>query len=153
MPGIRTDRLTGGVRYWHGQFDDARLAVALTRTAIRQGACVLSHCRVTELIDGPATVAGRRVRGVVAEDRETGRRIPVAANCVINATGVWVDVHNADPAADTKRMSREHVVLLSATGLVTVTGGKWTTYRAVAEDVLKTCFARGLLPARPAGRA
>jgi glycerol-3-phosphate dehydrogenase len=32
-------------------------------------------------------------------------------------------------------------------GLVTVTGGKWTTYRAMAEDVLQRCMARGLLPA------
>jgi glycerol-3-phosphate dehydrogenase len=34
---------------------------------------------------------------------------------------------------------------------VTVTGGKWTTYRAMAEDVLARCVASGLLPTRPAG--
>jgi glycerol-3-phosphate dehydrogenase len=32
-----------------------------------------------------------------------------------------------------------------------VTGGKWTTYRAMAEDVLTRCMAKGLLPPRPAG--
>jgi glycerol-3-phosphate dehydrogenase len=32
-----------------------------------------------------------------------------------------------------------------------VTGGKWTTYRAMAEDVLAQCFSAGLLPSRPAG--
>jgi glycerol-3-phosphate dehydrogenase len=31
-------------------------------------------------------------------------------------------------------------VLVSRSGLVTVTGGKWTTYRAMAEDVLEKCF-------------
>ena len=39
----------------------------------------------------------------------------------------------------------------SKTGLVTVTGGKWTTYRAMAEDVLAECFHIGSLPARAAG--
>ena len=58
------------------------------------------------------------------------------------------------PAAggrETRRISREHACVVSPRGLVTVTGGKWTTYRAMAEDVLARCFAAGILPARPAG--
>jgi glycerol-3-phosphate dehydrogenase len=51
----------------------------------------------------------------------------------------------------TKTLSREHTVLVGRSGLVTVTGGKWTTYRAMAEDVLEKCFEAGLLPRRPAG--
>jgi len=35
---------------------------------------------------------------------------------------------------------------------VTVTGGKWTTYRAMAEDVLRRCADKGLLSSRPAGK-
>jgi glycerol-3-phosphate dehydrogenase len=46
---------------------------------------------------------------------------------------------------DTKGLSREHTVLVSRSGLVTVTGGKWTTYRAMAEDVLTKCFSKHLL--------
>jgi glycerol-3-phosphate dehydrogenase len=46
----------------------------------------------------------------------------------------------------TKSFSREHTVLASPSGLVTVTGGKWTTYRAMAEDVLAHCASTGLLP-------
>ncbi len=42
-------------------------------------------------------------------------------------------------------------MLVDKSGLVTVTGGKWTTYRAMAEDVLAQCFGSGLLPARAAG--
>jgi glycerol-3-phosphate dehydrogenase len=57
---------------------------------------------------------------------------------------------HGDPA-DTKRISREHTILVSPHGLVTVTGGKWTTYRAMAEDVLTACFKAKLLPARPGG--
>jgi glycerol-3-phosphate dehydrogenase len=42
-------------------------------------------------------------------------------------------------------------VLVSRSGLVTVTGGKWTTYRAMAEDVLEKCFEAGLLAKVAAG--
>jgi len=41
-------------------------------------------------------------------------------------------------------------VIVSRSGLVTVTGGKWTTYRVMAEDVLGACLERGLLKANPA---
>jgi glycerol-3-phosphate dehydrogenase len=51
----------------------------------------------------------------------------------------------------TKTISREHTVLVSRSGLVTVTGGKWTTYRAMAEDVLDQCFENNLLPQRAGG--
>jgi glycerol-3-phosphate dehydrogenase len=52
---------------------------------------------------------------------------------------------------ESKQISREHLILLSPDGLVTITGGKWTTYRGMAEDVLAACFSHGLLDARPAG--
>jgi glycerol-3-phosphate dehydrogenase len=253
-PGLQSKRLAGAIRYWDGQFDDARFAVALARTSIREGAIVLNHCRAKRLITD-----GGRVAGVAIEDRETGECFDVRSRCVVNATGVWVDalrkldapaaadlvapsqgVHlvvdrdrfpsssamlvpkTADgrvlfavpwlgkvilgttdtprhdtpleprpfaeeidfilteagrrlaarltrsdvrsawaglrplvkPAAggrDTKRISREHTVEVSPHGLVSVTGGKWTTYRAMAESVLDTCMSHGLLPNRPAG--
>jgi glycerol-3-phosphate dehydrogenase len=53
--------------------------------------------------------------------------------------------------ASTKALSREHTVIVGHSGLVTVTGGKWTTYRAMAEDVLDRAMTRGLLPRRPGG--
>ena len=37
-------------------------------------------------------------------------------------------------------------MLISRSGLVTVTGGKWTTYRAMAQDVLEKCVAAHLFP-------
>ena len=48
-----------------------------------------------------------------------------------------------EDGGNTKSISREHTVLASRSGLVTVTGGKWTTYRAMAEDVLQKCFDTG----------
>ena len=258
LPNVRTDGLKGAVRYWDGQFDDARLALALARTAAQHGALLINYCGVAGLLhtDG-------KVDGVVARDAETGEQFEVRARCVINATGVWVDelrrqddehagreaedivapsqgVHvvvdrefmpsdhaliipktsdgrvlftvpwlgkviigttdtprhdlsrEPDPfreelefilsesakylkrapapadirsiwvglrplvkppksaGNDTKTRSREHTVLVSPSGMVTVTGGKWTTYRAMAVDVLQHCIDRALLPARSA---
>jgi glycerol-3-phosphate dehydrogenase len=63
---------------------------------------------------------------------------------------MWVGLRplvkpQGDEGDDTKGLSREHTVLVSRSGLVTVTGGKWTTYRAMAEDVLEKCAGRRLL--------
>jgi glycerol-3-phosphate dehydrogenase len=69
---------------------------------------------------------------------------------------IWVGLRplvkpQHDDGEATKTISREHTVLVSRSGLVTVTGGKWTTYRAMAEDVLEKCFVKQLLPRRLAG--
>ena len=267
LPGVKTSgplgQLQGGVRYWDGQFDDARLAVLLARTALSRGALLLNHCAATGLLH-----QNGQVRGLQVQDRETGASATLRARCVVNATGVWVDAVRAmdcaaqtpatavpaptplvapsqgvhlvvdraflpgdhallvpktadgrvlfavpwlgktilgttdtprqdlarEPAPfaeevafilgesarylarapqrsdvrsvwvglrplvkaqsdglDTKTLSREHTVLIAASGLVTVTGGKWTTYRSMAEDVLARAMARGLLPHRPGG--
>ena len=59
----------------------------------------------------------------------------------------------SDGGAGTKALSREHTVVVDRNGLVTVTGGKWTTYRAMAEDVLQQCFDAGRLPPRAGGQS
>jgi len=69
---------------------------------------------------------------------------------------VWVGLRplvkpSGEDGEKTKTLSREHTVVVGRSGLVTVTGGKWTTYRAMAEDVLERCFDRHLLPRRAAG--
>ncbi len=253
LPTVRTQGLKGGIRYWDGQFDDARLALALARTAASRGALVVNYCAATGLRH-----ENGKVVGLTCQDRETGAAHEIAARCVINATGVWVDefrqkdgeaigrpvrpivapsqgVHVVvdreflpgdhalmvpktadgrvlfgvpwlgkvilgttdtprqdlpeeprpfrqelefilgeagrylqraprpedirsmwvglrplvkplgDNGDETKGLSREHTVLVSRSGLVTVTGGKWTTYRAMAEDVLEKCADRRLL--------
>jgi glycerol-3-phosphate dehydrogenase len=257
LPTAHREGLKGGIKYWDGQFDDARLALTLARTAASRGALVLNYCPVTSL----RHEAGRVV-GLTCRDSETGVTFDVSARCVINAAGVWVDeLRQADGEAigrpvrpmvapsqgvhvvvdreflpgdhalmvpktadgrvlfgvpwlgkvilgttdtprhdlaleprpfraelefilgeaarylvraplasdirsmwvglrplvkpqgedgeDTKGLSREHTVLVSRSGLVTVTGGKWTTYRAMAEDVLTRCFEQHLLEPRP----
>lgn len=259
LPTARPDGLKGGVKYWDGQFDDARLALALARTAATRGALLVNYCAATGLLHD-----GGKVVGLTCEDRETGQSLRLQARCVVNAAGVWVDefrqkdgealgrpakpmvapsqgVHLVvdreflpgdhalmvpktadgrvlfgvpwlgkvilgttdtprgdlarepdafaeevqfilgesarylkrvptradvksiwvglrplvkppdDDGANTKGLSREHTVLASRSGLVTVTGGKWTTYRAMAEDVLEKCFEQSLLQRTEAG--
>jgi glycerol-3-phosphate dehydrogenase len=50
---------------------------------------------------------------------------------------------------DTASLSREHAVLVSRSGLVTVAGGKWTTYRKMAEDAVDQAESVAGLTARP----
>jgi glycerol-3-phosphate dehydrogenase len=248
-PGVRPQELVGAVKYWDGQFDDSRLAIALARTATAWGAVVLNHCPVLGLLHTDGKVSGATVK-----DAETGDDIAVQAKCVVNATGAWVDelrrldtgtdsqmvspsqgIHLAvdreflpgdhallvpktsdgrvmfavpwlgkvllgttdtprdvietepTPLADevdfilgeagkilarkpspadvlsiwggvrplvkpqgnapgsTNFISREHTIVVDKSDLVTVTGGKWTTYRAMAEDVLACCVEAGLI--------
>jgi glycerol-3-phosphate dehydrogenase len=87
-----------------------------------------------------------------APRREDVRSVWVGLRPLVKPQGE--DSANGDAAhatASTKSISREHTVIVGRSGLVTVTGGKWTTYRAMAEDVLERAMARGLLPRRPAG--
>jgi glycerol-3-phosphate dehydrogenase len=46
-------------------------------------------------------------------------------------------------------LARDHAVLVSASGLVTIAGGKWTTYRRMAEDTVDRAAAVGNLVPRP----
>ncbi|MCB1887327.1 MAG: glycerol-3-phosphate dehydrogenase/oxidase [Rhodocyclaceae bacterium] len=54
-----------------------------------------------------------------------------------------------DGGEQTARLSREHRVDVSDSGLVTITGGKWTTYRQMAIDAVDVAAARAGLPRRP----
>lgn len=256
LPGVRMQGLKAGVKYWDGQFDDARLAVTLARTAAAQGALLVNYVPVTNLVHQDGKVIGVRY-----ETADTGRSGEIQARCVVNATGVWVDevrrmddqaagrstrpmvapsqgvhlvvdrefmpgdhallvprttdgrvlfavpwlgkvilgttdtlrdqieveprplaeesrfilgeaarylaraprvedvrsawvglrplVRPTHESGDTKKINREHTVMASDSGLVTVTGGKWTTYRAMAEDVLSKCMESGLLERLP----
>ena len=270
VPNLHTQGLKGSVKYWDGQFDDARLALALARTAAQRGALLINYCNALELthsnglgVDSSARDHTGQITGLLAQDHETKQTYPIKATCVVNAAGVWVDALRAqdeaaagaksidmvapsqgvhvvvdreflagehaiivphtsdgrvlfavpwlgkviigttdtprhdlsrepDPYAEelefilresaryltraptradiksiwvglrplvkppkdehgnTKAISREHTVLISKSKMVTVTGGKWTTYRAMAQDVLQHCVDAKLLPNRQA---
>lgn len=85
-PALRPDALSGAVRYFDAQTDDARHTLTVARTAAAYGATVLNSAELVEL-----TRAGDRVVGAVIDDAETDRRITVSAQVVVNCTGVWTD--------------------------------------------------------------
>ncbi|MDX1532172.1 MAG: glycerol-3-phosphate dehydrogenase/oxidase, partial [Rhodothermales bacterium] len=239
IPTIEPEGLDGGVVYFDGQFDDARLAINMAQTAAEQGACLLNYCEVVGLLKTADEVSGVRAR-----DAESGETYELPARVVINATGAFTDrvrrmddpdakamiapsqgvhitlsrsflpgdtaimvpktddgrvlfaipwhdvilvgttdtpvestpleprpfaeelefllVHagrylTGDPTADdvlstfaglrplvgsadedegTASLSRDHTLHIAKSGLVTITGGKWTTYRKMAEDTI-----------------
>jgi glycerol-3-phosphate dehydrogenase len=251
LPTLETRGLRGGVIYYDGQFDDARLAVDMARTAADLGGAVANYVRVTRLLKRDDIV-----RGVIAEDVETGESLEIPARVVVNATGAFTDalrrmdepgapalvapsqgVHivldrsflpgssaimvprtedgrvlfaipwhgrvvvgttdtpvpeatleprplpeelafllahaarylTRDPTEadvlstfagirplvrsgagdDTAALSRDHSVIISRSGLVSVVGGKWTTYRNMAEDAVDQAAVVGQLEERP----
>ncbi|HEY6270882.1 MAG TPA: glycerol-3-phosphate dehydrogenase/oxidase [Terriglobales bacterium] len=251
LPTINPDGLRGGVVYYDGQFDDARLLINMVATAAEQGATLVNYCRVTGLTkdrDG-------FVNGVAARDEESGHDFIATGKIVVNATGPFTDAVRrlADPSvqamispsqgihlvfdrsflpgnsaimvprtsdgrvmfaipwhghtlvgttdtaipeptldpcpkeeeiefilktateylhkAPTRRdvlsvftgirplvkasnsrnsaaLSRDHTIHIDESGLLNIAGGKWTTYRRMAEDCVNQAATLGKLPER-----
>jgi glycerol-3-phosphate dehydrogenase len=79
-PALSPAGLRGAILSWDAQLeDDARLVVALARTAAAHGARVITYCEVTEVGQGTARV----------HDLRSGDRFDLSARQVVNATGVW----------------------------------------------------------------
>jgi glycerol-3-phosphate dehydrogenase len=255
FPMLKHQGLRGGVLYYDGQFDDARMNLAIGLTAAREGAVIANHVAVESLMQ-----QGGRVSGAEVVDRLTGERFEVPARAVVNATGPFTDavrrmedadarpmvtassgihivldqrfsppatgllipqtedgrvlfllpwlghtlvgttddeaaieeeprVHEeeiayvlrhvdryfdvpvtrsdvkaawsglrplvSDPeAADTAGLSRDHIVNVGPAGLITVAGGKWTTYRRMAVDAVNEAVRVGSLsPSQPSRTA
>jgi glycerol-3-phosphate dehydrogenase len=83
-PQMRPKGLTGGIVYHDGVEDDARLALAVLRTAVADGAIAATRVQATAPI-----VDGEGVTGVRARDLLSGRELEIHAGRVIDATGVW----------------------------------------------------------------
>ena len=85
MQTLSADRVAGGYLYYDAHTDDARLTLALCRTAAAHGAVVANYAGVTSLRkDGEERVRGARVQA-------DGDEIDVRADVVVNAAGVWTD--------------------------------------------------------------
>ncbi|SFU75095.1 glycerol-3-phosphate dehydrogenase [Pustulibacterium marinum] len=54
-----------------------------------------------------------------------------------------------DDSSKTKEISRSHKILVSKSGLVTITGGKWTTFRRMAQDTIDRAIQENQLPNKP----
>uniref|UniRef100_A0A8C3N510 Glycerol-3-phosphate dehydrogenase n=1 Tax=Geospiza parvula TaxID=87175 RepID=A0A8C3N510_GEOPR len=86
------------------------------------------------------TIAGTtdKVRNYLGPDVEVRRGDVLAA-----WSGIRPLVTNPD-SKDTQSLSRNHVVTVSDSGLITIAGGKWTTYRAMARDTIDAAVTMGL---------
>lgn len=109
-PTLGPSGLRGGVVYQDGQFDDARLAIALMRTLLGLGGLALNRMAVVGFLKESG-----RVAGVESVDRETGEAFAIRARAVVNATGVEADaVRSMDEPAAVSSMAPSrgsHLVL------------------------------------------
>jgi len=99
LPTLNTDHLVAGFLYFDARADDARLTLALLRTAAFEfGAAVVNYAPVTRLTtDGDGATDGAIVRPSGGETEE----FQIRARVVVNATGVWADAIRAlDEGAD-----------------------------------------------------
>ena len=73
---------------------------------------------------------------------------PTTADVKSVFAGLRPLVHPGGTSGSTKSISRNHEVFVSGSGVVTIVGGKWTTYSKMAEDTMKQVIAVGGLDDR-----
>jgi glycerol-3-phosphate dehydrogenase len=96
IPNLEPDGLRGGVMYYDGQFDDARLAINMAQTVVDAHGFPLNYVKVTGLLKNGAGL----IEGVLATDMVSGETLNLHARVVVNAAGIFTDeVMRLDDAA------------------------------------------------------
>jgi glycerol-3-phosphate dehydrogenase len=85
-PSLRQDIVTGAIKYFDAQVDDARHTMSVARTAARHGAIIATEVSAESLIR-----EGKRVVGVNALDLASGKKISIKAKATVMCAGVWSD--------------------------------------------------------------
>ncbi len=85
-PGLRTEGLLGGARYFDAQVDDARLVITTVIAAAEAGAAVANRIEAVGVDTGDWP--GHRIS---ARDAESGDEWTIDALSVVNATGPWAE--------------------------------------------------------------
>ena len=110
-PDLRTDELTGAIRYYDCQVDDARLVVTLARTAAQHGAH-RRHADAGHRLPARGRAGRRRARDATSRPAPT---LEVRARVVVNAAGVWTDevqgLLGGDLALDVEASKGIHLVV------------------------------------------
>ena len=84
---INPSKISAGVEYHDGQFDDTRLAINTLQSAVKLGAIVINYCSVTGLLKDNEG----KVSGVKFFDEEGRNEFEIKGKQVVNATGVFAD--------------------------------------------------------------
>ena len=100
-PSLERVDLTGGAVYYDACTDDARLTVANAIAAQQNGATVMSHTRVTEVL----REHGKAV-GAVVKSRHSSETHQMRARVIVNAAGVWDNAFSTDKRARRHRGSK-----------------------------------------------
>lgn len=108
-PGLKEEGLLGGTRFFDAVTDDARLVLRVIGEARADGGQALNGMRVVELLRD-----GGRVVGLLAEDRESGRRFTFRSRAVAQATGAWADQLRQKSSPEQIRPLRGSHLLLPA---------------------------------------
>jgi glycerol-3-phosphate dehydrogenase len=87
LPGIDPNKVTGGISYWDGQFDDTRLLIDMAVMADMNGACLVNYLRVETL-----TKRGDKNTSISLNDLIENETIETSARVVISATGAFCDL-------------------------------------------------------------
>ena len=100
-PALEGAGLTGGAVYYDACTDDARLTLVNALSARENGATIVNHTRVTELLRENA-----KVIGAIVKPRYGGEPYGVRARVIVNATGVWENSFITDNGAKHRRGSK-----------------------------------------------
>ena len=127
FPSLDGDVITGALEYYDAEFDDARMAMMLVRSAVQQGAAAASRTRVISYLH-----EGKQVIGVRVRDEVTGTEYDVHARATILAGGVWTQEQQELAGSDTGLkvlaskgvhivVPRERISAAPDTGIITQT--------------------------------
>ena len=87
IPKINKNGLAGGIVYYDGQFDDARLCIDLMRTIISKGGTCINHCGFSSFIKDEKGI----ITGAIIKDRVHEVSHIIKTRAVVNATGVFTN--------------------------------------------------------------
>ncbi|KAK9474613.1 FAD dependent oxidoreductase-domain-containing protein [Dipodascopsis tothii] len=114
FPMLKEDGLTGGLVYYDGSHNDARMNTSIVLTAAQEGAVTVNHLEVVELTKD----ASGKLVGAVGRDKDGSiyaDKITIEAKSIINATGPYSDAVRSLDAPTAKPIvapsSGVHVVL------------------------------------------
>ncbi len=114
-PGIEPQGLTGGAVFYDAQVNNSeRLALSVIQSAVHAGAQAANHTRVTGFIQD-----AKRITGVTAEDRLTGRTFNVTSKLTLCCAGPWTQRTASMIIADQAPAKPKPYEVLRAVALVT----------------------------------